>query len=106
MDLDLLQKQPVAFKATKQLEEGLTLFEVKYYEKRLNLLETLEDGQMTFQDRIFIQRKYVAPKTQKDSSFFDFVTKIEDVTIASKRASIALVHGLNQNQNTFFEMAL
>lgn len=95
MDLEIFFKQPVAFKQTKQLDNGLCLFEVKYYEKRLNLLETLEVGQFNYQDRLVIHRKYVAPKTKQDTTFFDFVSKIEDVTVNPKRASIALVHGLN-----------
>lgn len=97
MDLEIFFKQPLVFKPVKQLDDGLSLFEVKYYEKRLNLLETLEEGQFSYQERISIQRKYVAPKTQQDTSFFDFVSRIEDVTINPKRASVALVHGLNQN---------
>ena len=60
---------------------------------RLQTLETFDEGEFTFANRIHVLRKYVSPKTQTDTTLYDYTTKIHDITIEKKRGSIAIIHG-------------
>lgn len=107
--LALLEKfQSHEFKVSKKVDTAadLNLYDVKYYEQRLHLLETLDEGEITLANRIQILRKYVAPKTQTDSTLYDFMTRVQDITVAEKRGSIVLIHGFAQCSDVWFEMAL
>ena len=73
---------------------------------KLHVLETFDEGEFTLANRIHVKRYYTAPKTQSDSTLYDHCTKIHDITIETKRGSIALVHGLAQCSDVFMEMAL
>lgn len=96
------------FNVSKKIDptQNLNLYDVKYFELKLQALETLDEGEITLANRIHILRKYVAPKTQTDSSLYEHTTKIHDITIEQKRGSIALIHGMNQSCDVFMEMAL
>ena len=81
-------------------------YDIKYSDLRLQLLEALDEGEITLAGRIHILRKYVAPKTVADSTLYNHYSRIQDVTIAEKRANVCIVHGFAQCSDTFFETAL
>lgn len=57
------------------------------------MLESFDEGEFVLANRISIKRGYVSAKTQTDTTSYDYVTKVHDVTIEKKRASIAMIHG-------------
>lgn len=96
------------FNVSKKVDAdaGLNLYDIKYYEQRFDKLELLDEGEVTIADRISILRKYVAPKTQTDTTLYDYMTKVHDITVQQKRGSIVLVHGFAQCSDVWFEMAM
>ncbi len=96
------------FKANKVLDSAanLNLFDINYLQLKLNVLESFDEGEFVLANRIHIKRSYVSAKTQADPAMYDYVTRVHDVTIEKKRASIAFVHGFAQCSDVFMEMAL
>ena len=70
--------------------EGLNVYDLKYYENRLQALEGLDEGEITFNGRIKILRKYIVPKTA-DPSMYDYYTRVEDTTNETKKGVMLLV---------------
>jgi len=56
------------------------------------MLETLDEGEITFCGKVKILRKYVVPKTA-DNTMFDHYTRVEDTSYEKKLGTILLVHG-------------
>jgi len=96
------------FKVTKKLDAAadINLFEINYQQLKLNVLESFDEGEFVLANRIGIKRSYVSAKTQSDTTSYDFVTRVHDVTVEKKRGSIALIHGFAQCSDVFMEMAL
>ena len=86
------------FEQSKNLDvtcqgQNLSLYEIDYFGQRLNVLETFEEGDFVFADRIKFRRFYAPCTTSKDEAMYAFLTEISDVTILDKHASLAMVHG-------------
>jgi hypothetical protein len=96
------------FNVSKKLDPAtdINLYDINYMQLKLNVLESFDEGEFVLANRINIKRSYVSAKTQSDPASYDYVTRIHDVTIEKKRASIALIHGFAQCQDVFMEMAL
>ena len=75
---------------------------MKWNENRLNALELLDEGEIKFNGRIQINRKYVCGKTN-DSSSYDHYTLVQDTSIEKKLGVIGIVHGFAQCSDTFME---
>lgn len=82
--------------------EGLNVYDLKWYENRLHALEGLEEGEITFNERVKITRKYVAPKTSTPD-MYDFYTRIEPTSSEQKRGVMLFVHGINQCSDVWME---
>ena len=90
------------FPVLKQVSENQAVYDLNYYENRLHYLEHLDEGEILFNNRIKILRKYVVPKTQ-DPSFYDYYTRVEDNTIEKKHGTILLVHGFGETSDWWLE---
>jgi|LauGreDrversion4_2_1035121.scaffolds.fasta_scaffold248560_3 hypothetical protein len=54
-----------------------------------------DEGEFTFAQRIKITRAHVPSVNHPDSSFYDYVTRIEDTTFTKFKASVCIVHGFS-----------
>lgn len=57
------------------------------------MLETFEEGEFLFADKIKFRRYYGPCSTSSDAGMYAYFTEISDVTAEHKHASIAMVHG-------------
>jgi hypothetical protein len=90
------------FGVTKQIDENSAVYDLKWTENRLSALELLDEGEIKFNGRIQINRKYVCGKTN-ESSFYDHYTLVQDTSIEKKLGVIGIVHGFGQCSDTFME---
>jgi len=71
------------FKVSKKIDQAtnINLFDINYQQLKLNVLESFDEGEFVLANRISIKRGYVSAKTQTDTTCYDYVTKVHDVTI-------------------------
>lgn len=93
---------------SKKLDQAtdINLYDINYMQLKLNVIESFDEGEFVLANRISIKRGYVSAKTQADTTSYDYVTRVHDVTIDKKRGSIAMIHGFAQCSDVFMEMAL
>lgn len=106
--MQLLEKMKDAnFAVQKKVDAdaGLNVYDLKYNENRLFLLENIDEGEVTFAGKIKILRKYCVPKTA-DPSMYDYYTRVEDTSIAEKRGTLLCMHGFAQCSDVFMELAI
>ena len=93
------------FAILKGVEGGLGVYDLKYTENRLNALELVDEGEITFNGKVKILRKYVNGKTQ-DSTTYDHYTRFDDTSITEKKGVIGIAHGFAQCSDTFVETGI
>lgn len=94
-------KEGKDFGVLKNVADNIKVYKLDWYENRLHALESLDEGEITWNGKIKILRKYVCGKTQ-DSSFYDYYTRVEH-TEQEKRGVMLLVHGFAQCSDVWME---
>ena len=66
------------FKITKTIDtySNTNLYDLDYFKKRLYALESFDDGEFLFANRIQIKRYYLPTKIINDPSAYDYLTKV------------------------------
>lgn len=95
-----------AFEPLKALDGCTSLYKIDYFKEKLNCLESLDEGEITFSGRIRFQRFYLQSTVYPNATYKDFITKVTDVTCSEKRATFVAIHGFASSSDIFFETAL
>ena len=69
------------------------------------MLETFDEGEFLFANKVLFSRKYLTGAPNKDPTFFTHMTEIR-LQAEQPKATICCFHGIAQCSDTFFEMGL
>ena len=86
--------------------KNLCMYQLNYFEHKLQVLESFEEGEFLLAERVKFRRYYTQCSTAADPELYAFCTEVQDVSVQTKHASIAMVHGFAQCSDVFFEAAI
>ena len=108
-----IREQPIhseplfAIKSTIDKDCGLFIYELNYYEKSLNSIELMDEGERMI-GTVRVKRHYISFEQHDTPHMLTFYTNIRDTSFLDEdlKASVAIVHGFGENSDIFLETAL
>ena len=96
----------IQFQKKLDITEDFAVYELKYYELGLNIIEEIHEGEYNV-GRLLVKRQYVF-SSGVCNNMFTYYTNIRDSTVdpSQLRASVCIVHGYGENSDIFLESAL
>lgn len=88
------------------LEQDLAVYDLKYYEIGLNLIEQIHEGEYDI-GRLRLKRQYVI-SAGLCNNMFTYHTSIRDSSLSDEelKATFCLVHGYGENSDIFLESGI
>jgi alpha-beta hydrolase superfamily lysophospholipase len=81
------------------------LYDIDYYERKLDVIELLNDGEYTLGD-IKVKRQYVTKDHEKETFLFHTNVKSQGYTDSEMKATLIIIHGFAESSDLFLESAL
>ena len=95
------------FEQKKQIDTGsdmkMILYDIDFYGMGLDVLQTFDEGEFVFANRLRIRRYYVDSTTCGDQGMYTYCTEIIDITKNQHKGSIGIAHGAAQCSDVFLE---